>query len=74
MRNILVKLNVFVNKTQGVFDWGLGWKKIWDQVGILYIISQFYFSFNLFCNSLKQDVAYFFWSKAAEKINLRENK
>ena len=28
MRNILVKLNVFVNKTQGVFDWGLNWKKL----------------------------------------------
>ena len=46
MRNILVKLNVFVNKTQGVFDWGLGWKNMgssWDPVYYIPIFFQLQF-------------------------------
>ena len=57
MRQILVKVNVCVNKkTHGVVNLGLGWKKSWDQVGIWYILSQFYPSFKLLCDSVKQDV------------------
>ena len=73
MRNILVKVNVCVKKTQGCLI-GLEMGKSWDQVGIRYILSQYYPSFKLFCDSVKQDVVYFFRSKATEKIIPRENK
>ena len=55
MRTILVKLNVCVNTTQSVFDWCFDGKKL-GSIGILYIISQLYFSFKLFYNFVKQDV------------------
>ena len=38
MKNILVKLNVCVNKTQGVFDWDLGWKKLGSSWDLVYYI------------------------------------
>ena len=74
MRISLIKVNVCVNKKSGDGWLGLGIEKVGIKLGSGIFYPNFYLSFKSFCNSVKQDVVYFFWLKATEKINLRENK
>ena len=49
MRNILVKVNVCVNKNSGVVDWGLGWgKKVGIRLGSVVFYPNFIPASNYF--------------------------